>query len=64
VVIRRPGNVDEVLGLEPVNGDRRILRSSVAPAEPHEFDAELRLSTYGLVKTLPFRMIEPHDHHH
>jgi cation diffusion facilitator family transporter len=64
VVIRRPGNIDEVLGLEPVNGDRRILRSSVAPAEPHEFDAELRLSTYGLVKTLPFRMIEPHDHHH
>ena len=64
VVIRRPGNVDEILDLAPTTGDRTILQSGAAPAEPHEFDAELRLATNGMVKTVPFRMVEPHDHHH
>jgi cation diffusion facilitator family transporter len=64
VVIRRPGNVDEILDLAPTTGDRTILQSGTAPAEPHEFDAELRLATNGMVKTVPFRMVEPHDHHH
>jgi hypothetical protein len=64
VVIRRPGNVDEILDLAPVTGDRGVLQSSVAPAEPHEFDAELRLSTSGTVQAVPFRMVEPPDHHH
>jgi cation diffusion facilitator family transporter len=64
VVIRRPGNGDEILDLAPVTGNRGVLQSSVAPAEPHEFDAELRLSTNGTVQAVPFRMVEPPDHHH
>jgi hypothetical protein len=64
VVIRRPGSVDEILGLAPVTGNRKTYQSSVTPAEPHEFDAELRLSTNGIVKAVPFRMVEPHDHQH
>ena len=64
VVIRRPGGVEETLDLTPVAGDRKLLKSSVAPAEPHAFDAELRLVANGMAKTVPFRMVEPHAHEH
>jgi hypothetical protein len=64
VVIRRPGSVDEILGLTSLADDPKTLQSSIAPAEPHEFDAELRLSTNGMVKAVPLRMVEPHDRHH
>ncbi|MFA5170281.1 MAG: cation diffusion facilitator family transporter [Sulfuriferula sp.] len=38
-------------------------QSTVAPAEPHEFAAELRLRNNETSEALPFRMYEPHDHH-
>ncbi|MBU2835741.1 MULTISPECIES: cation diffusion facilitator family transporter [Acidithiobacillus] len=37
-------------------------QSAVAPAEPHEFAAELRLQNDATSEALPFRMHEPHDH--
>jgi hypothetical protein len=33
--------------------------STVAPAEPHEFDAALHLSVAGRQEALPFQMTEP-----
>lgn len=38
-------------------------QSTVAPAEPHQFDADLRLRNGGASEVLPFRMHEPHDRH-
>ena len=53
----------EKLALERVSDAGRTLESSVAPEEPHEFDAELELEAGGRRDRLPFRMVEP-DHHH
>jgi hypothetical protein len=51
----------EVLSLVDVaNGIQ--FQSSVAPEEPHEFAAELRLRNNGGSEALLFRMHEPHDH--
>jgi len=38
-------------------------QSTVAPAEPHEFTAELRLRNGEASEALPFLMHETHDHH-
>jgi hypothetical protein len=54
---------DETLELSPHN-DRSELESSVAPEEPHEFNAELELVAGDRREVLPFRMTEPADHHH
>src|SRR5215207_7249124 len=63
VVIDRPGRALETLPLSPISGDHHLFQSSVAPAEPHEFKAELRLSADGREESLAFRMSEPHHAH-
>jgi hypothetical protein len=44
--------------------DQHALISTVAPAEPHEFGAMLKLMAGIEVDDLPFRMEEPEGHHH
>lgn len=63
VEIKRPGGLSETLPLLPVEGNRRVFLSEVAPAEPHEFDAVLQLSTGDKNSSLPFHMAEPEHHH-
>ena len=46
------------------NGDRAEFESSIAPEEPHEFDAELELAAGDRREVLPFRMVEPAGHKH
>ncbi|HQS60076.1 MAG TPA: cation diffusion facilitator family transporter [Acidocella sp.] len=52
----------EVLSLSDVSNATQF-QSRAAPAEPHEFIAELRLRNEGDSEVLPFIMHEPHDHH-
>jgi hypothetical protein len=54
---------DETLKLAPRKGGSE-LESSVAPEEPHEFDAELELVAGDRRDVLPFRMVEPAGHEH
>ena len=63
VVIDRPGSVAESLPLLPSEANHHSFISAVAPAEPHEFDARLRLEADGQQEVLPFRMVEPESHH-
>lgn len=54
---------EETLQLAPRDGGAE-LESSVAPAEPHEFDAELELVAGDRRDVLPFRVVEPpHTRH-
>jgi len=64
VRILRGHGVVETIPLIPLNDDHHILQSTVAPTEPHEFDAELRLSSKSMTEELPFRMVEPEGHQH
>jgi len=65
VAIRRPGGAIETLPLIPKRDDHHELVSSIAPAEPHEFDAELELSdNKDRKESLAFQMKEPAGHHH
>ena len=64
VEIARPEGQTETLQLEPALGDRKILQSVVAPAEPHEFAAVLYLVLGERTEALPFRMAEPAGHGH
>lgn len=64
VNIKRLGDAIETLTLSPSQADHHAMLSAEAPAEPHEFDAELVLSAGGKVEVLPFRMEEPEGHHH
>jgi len=61
VEIGRPGG-KEVLKLVPSSAT--IFESVEAPAEPHEFDAVLKLTAGYQTDVLPFRMVEPEGHHH
>ncbi|MDQ0390319.1 cation diffusion facilitator family transporter [Labrys monachus] len=63
VVINRPDG-RETLPLEAAAGDHHTLESTLAPAEPHEFTAELHLAVPGRQETLHFEMKEPEGHHH
>ncbi|MBB4331637.1 cation diffusion facilitator family transporter [Rhizobium leguminosarum] len=63
VEIARDGVVER-LPLLPSPADHHALISNVAPAEPHEFDAVLKLMAGVDVDDLPFRMEEPEGHHH
>lgn len=63
VAIAREGRI-EVLDLRPVEGDHHWLRSTIAPAEPHEFAAKLRLSAGNDNEEVPFAMVEPEGHQH
>ncbi|ESW78949.1 cation diffusion facilitator family transporter [Mesorhizobium sp. C280B] len=63
VIIDRP-NGPETLRLEPVGDNRHRLESTVAPAEPHEFQARLVLAAKNREQVLSFKMVEPESHHH
>jgi cation diffusion facilitator family transporter len=63
VVIARPAGADEHLPLRGANGQALVFISALAPAEPHEFDATLILTSGDQSSTLTFHMSEP-DHHH
>ncbi len=63
-VIDRPGGAAETLRLAPQAGNVLCLVSSEAPAEPHEFDARLRVRAGGREEQLSFRMTEPAGHIH
>jgi cation diffusion facilitator family transporter len=64
VDIQREGGRTEVLALRPVGGDHHWLESAVAPEEPHEFAAKLRLATSNDNDEVPFSMAEPAGHKH
>ncbi|PDT27210.1 cobalt transporter [Rhizobium sp. L9] len=63
VEIARESGVER-LPLLPSCVDHHALISTLAPAEPHEFDAVLKLMAGIEVDDLPFRMEEPEGHHH
>ncbi|MBY3198585.1 cation diffusion facilitator family transporter [Rhizobium laguerreae] len=63
VEIARDGLVER-LPLLPSPADHHALISNVALAEPHAFDAVLKLMAGVEVDDLPFRMEEPEGHHH
>lgn len=64
VEIYRPEGRVETLPLLPLDRARGRFESSVAPEEPHEFAAALRLSSARGTHALPFKMVEPDGHHH
>src|SRR5215216_3893299 len=63
VTIDRDGRA-ETLPLSAVPSAPDVFESSVAPDEPHEFEAQLRLVAFAQTEVLPFRMTEPAGHHH
>ncbi|MBB4192243.1 cation diffusion facilitator family transporter [Rhizobium aethiopicum] len=63
VEIARDGGVER-LPLLSSPTDHHALMSAIAPAEPHEFDAVLKLMVGVEIDDLPFRMQEPEGHHH
>ncbi|MBB3352563.1 hypothetical protein FHT70_002496 [Rhizobium sp. BK049] len=63
VEIARESGVER-LPLLPSCVDHHALISTLTPAEPHEFDAVLKLMAGIEVDDLPFRMEEPEGHHH
>ena len=64
VTISRPMGKTEVLHLISVAGNPLAYLSAIAPAEPHEFSAQLRLKVGDRTDILPFKMVEPPEHHH
>ena len=64
VLIDRSEGRVEVLELRPVDGDHHWLQSSIAPEEPHEFAANLRLAAENDNENVAFTMAEPEGHHH
>jgi hypothetical protein len=64
VTIDREGGKVETLSLVPVSGDHNVFMSGSAPAEPHEFEAQLRLQAGDQKDVLLFRMVEPEGHNH
>ena len=64
VTIDREGEKVETLNLVPVGGNHYVFMSVSAPAEPHEFEAQLRLQSGDQKDVLAFRMVEPHGHFH
>lgn len=64
VTIDRKGGEVETLALAPDSVDHHSFVSAVAPAEPHEFSAQLRLKAGDRSDILPFTMTEPAGHHH
>lgn len=64
VVIDRANEAKEILTLSPHARDHHTLDSAVAPAEPHEFTARLRLRAGAAAEELAFAMAEPAGHRH
>jgi len=63
-VIQRPGGKTETLPLLRGDDDHHCYVSTMAPAEPHEFNAILQLAAGDQQETFPFHMAEPEGHHH
>lgn len=63
VSINRPAG-NELLDLEPTAQNPLVYESTIAPAEPHEFTADLRVSAFGRQDALSFEMKEPEGHVH
>ena len=59
--IARPAG-PETLILQPSAAQPSVFLSAAAPAEPHEFEAVLRLRRDGRSETLDFKMCEPDGH--
>ncbi len=64
VTINRDGGKVETLQLMPAPDNPLVFESAVAPEEPHEFSAQVRLKVADRTDILPFKMIEPAGHHH
>lgn len=62
VSIERGGGQIERLELAATPRDSAQFLSHLAPAEPHEFDAVLRLELAGRSEEIPFHVAEPADH--
>lgn len=60
--IQRGNDDNERLELTEVAGDPTRFLSSLAPREPHEFDAFLRMDLGGRMEVLPFSVVEPEGH--
>lgn len=63
VRIRRDGS-DEILELTRQDATNPIYLSNVAPAEPHEFKANVTLRSSTGEESRPFAMFEPEGHGH
>ena len=63
VTIDRDGGKVETLPLMPVTGKAQIFESVTAPAEPHEFAAQIRIQVADRQDVLHFTMKEPAGHH-
>ena len=64
VTIDRAGSRVETLDLTPTSLQSLVYESSVAPAEPHEFSAQLRMAAGDRKVVLPFALPEPAGHGH
>jgi len=63
VIIDRPAGPEKLLLLPTADSHHHSV-STVAPAEPHEFQAKLLLRAGDRQQYLPFKMVEPEGHHH
>ena len=61
VIINRSTGL-EILELSRISNSLDFI-SDLAPNEPHEFSAELELSSNGEIEIFQFQMKEPEDHH-
>jgi cation diffusion facilitator family transporter len=64
VTIDRAEGKVEVLPLVAVANTALTYQSAVAPEEPHEFSAQLRLKVGDRMHVSNFKMAEPEGHHH
>lgn len=62
VFIQRPGGIPEMLELRPEANNPLAYRSTIAPAEPHEFTATLTLMSASSTEEHAFAMHEPQGH--
>ena len=62
VTIQREMSRTENLALTAFAGNPLRFVSAAAPAEPHEFDAELHLRAGDSTEVLQFRLLEPKEH--
>lgn len=64
VTIDREDGKVETLALVPDPANHHSFTSTLAPAEPHEFSAQLRLKAEDRTDVLPFKMVESGGHRH
>lgn len=62
--IARHGGKVETLPLLSAKDGQHSHMSTVAPAEPRDFNATLELTAGDRRESLPFKMVEPGEHHH